>query len=171
MFNRLDSTIFNVKIKSAESYSRFDSVACWIVDGKNNLCYKINSFTADFKITATDSLKNLMEGSASGYQFSQELRDSVIGETPYYVTDSTVYSNTDSMVFRYYFIKNTGLNTVYNFLNVKHKNSVMNYAGFTMDDYKNKYFFTNLIYRLKETDQTTQKLCEAVYLRFIQLVQ
>jgi hypothetical protein len=60
---------------------------------------------------------------------------------------------------------------VYNAIGMRHKDKDMLYAGFILDDYKNKMRFTNLIVNIKEADEKTLLLCEAVYKRFKELVK
>jgi hypothetical protein len=168
-FNRHDSSLYNVNTQVINSYTRFDTSEIWIIAKATNICHQINSFTPDFKVIKTDSLKNIMEGSGGRYVFDKELRDSTVNGIQYQIADSVAFNKNDSMIIRYYFVKKQGLNTVYSFLNMGHKNPYIKYAGFTMDDYKNKLFFTNLIVRLKEVDDNTLKLCGVVYKRFLEL--
>lgn len=170
-FNRSDS-IIKYSADSAIKYTRFDSLARWIIKKEDNICYKINTFGPAFAIIGKDNLENMMEGgNMSGYIFDKPLHDTIVDGMQYFISDSAAFNNNDSMLIRYFFIKNKRLNTIYSFLNMRHKNPAYRYAGFTMDDYKNNVFFTNLIFRLKEADEQTIKLCEAAYARFQQLTQ
>jgi hypothetical protein len=166
-FNRYDSTIENRRIDSIVEYTRFDTSERWIIKKENAVCYKIDTWGPAFKIIDRDSLKNRMEGGmGGGYVFDKELRDTAIDGVQYYYADSTAYNSHDSMDVKYYFVKTPSLNTIYTFLNIGHKNPAYQYAGFTMDDYKYQYRFVNLLINLKEADEKTLRLCEAIYERF-----
>lgn len=169
-FNRYDSTIGNVTTGDVNVYTRLDSANCWLLMKGSDICYKISSFTQDFKVVKTDSTKNMMEGAFGEFVFDKDLKDTVVGGIQYSVFDSIAFNKTDSVIFRYFFVKHQ-INTVYDFLRIRHKNPAIRYAGFTMDDYKNKYFFSNLIIGLKETDAVTHNHCKAIYSRFKQIVK
>jgi hypothetical protein len=149
---------------------KLDSLERWIFDSNNLLCYKIDSFLSNFKIIGKDSVKNRLDGSiGTGYLFNNDLHDTTVLGVQYYISDSLVKNDTAHVNYRYYFIKNKALHTVYSILNMRHKNDVFKYAGFTMDDYKDNFYLTNLILQYKEVDAATLQKLEAIYQRFKRL--
>lgn len=171
-FKRQDSTFYDIKRDSSITFTKLDSAECWIFNGDNKLCYEINSFSPLFKIIKTDSLKNMMEGvDASEYVFDKPLKDTIIDGMQYYFADSVSDNEKENLIVKYFFLKETSLNTIYSFSNMRYKDRAFKYAGFTLDDYKNSVFFTNLIFRLKEADDKTVRLCDTIYKRFKQLVR
>lgn len=165
-FKRQDSTVYDIKRDSSITFTKLDSAECWIFKGDNKLCYEISSFSPMFTIIKKDSLKNMMEGGGvSEYVFDKPLEDTVIDGMQYYFADSASVNEKEDLIVRYFFIKNSSLNTIYSFSDMRYKDQSFKYAGFTLDDFKNKVFFTNLIFRLKEADETTLKLCELIYKR------
>jgi hypothetical protein len=169
-FNRYDSTVYKVNKDSSKVYTRLDTSNRWIIKKENGICYKINTLGGGFNIIDQDSLVKRMQVNLGGsYVFDKVVRDTTIQGMHYFYADSAAFNNRDSMLIKYFFIKSTELNTVYSFLNIRHKDPAFKYAGFTMDDYKNKFYFINLLVKLKEADAATLKLCEVVYARFKQL--
>jgi predicted secreted protein len=170
-FDRVDSTFINYRNDSVSARTRFDSTQRWIFNATDSRGWRIDKFNKDFVVLEKSDLIKFMEvETQGGYVFDKELYDTIINGVRFFATDSIVQSKTDSIDFRYYFLANSKLNTVYSMLNMKHVKPQYKYAGFTMDDYKSKYFFYNLITNFKEVNdsETLQKL-EAIYQRFKRL--
>jgi predicted secreted protein len=168
---RYDTTVENRTTGKISYRFRLDTVGQGIINVSTSLYHKIDTFTTQFKIISKDSLKKkMLEGISNPYKYEKPLYDTLIDGVAYYVSDSLVHTATDSMDFRFYFIKNKHLHTIYSVLKKVYQDPEYIYAGFTMDDYKNNYFLASRIINYKEVINpvTLQKL-EAIYQRFKRL--
>jgi hypothetical protein len=169
--SRFESSKYNVRKDSVVSFYRLDTVDKWIIDTRRSIYYILDTFDISFSILNSDSLKRKMVGGFSDpYKYEKPLYDTLINGITYHVSDSIVRNTSDNIDFRFYFIKNKNLHTVYSILKNEYKDPEYKYAGFTMDDYKYNYFFVGRIENYKEvTDPATLQKLEAIYQRFKRL--